>query len=131
MDVNFAKGQLNPDDLKLNSNSEAEHKLKTNNKIESAYDVLKTKQNEFYQDPLDPLFETKNDQINLINSNMTSPSKKIPTIDNQFLPAVNRKDINFNESRITALEELNIEENLKFLNKALESRVSIEESKKI
>jgi hypothetical protein len=44
---------------------------------------------------------------------------------------VNRKDINFNESRITALEELNIEENLKFLNKALESRVSIEESKKI
>jgi len=36
MDVNFAKGQLNPDDLKLNSNSEAEHKLKTNNKIESA-----------------------------------------------------------------------------------------------
>jgi len=75
MDLNFAKGQLNPDDLKLNSNSEAEHKLKTNNKIESAYEVLKTKQNEFYQDPIDPLFETKNDQINLMNSNKTSPAK--------------------------------------------------------
>jgi len=76
MDLNFAKGQLNPDDLKFDSNSEAEHiKLKTNNKIESAYEVLKTKQNEFYQDPIDPLFETKNDQINLMNSNKTSPAK--------------------------------------------------------
>jgi hypothetical protein len=72
MDVNFAKGQLNPDDLKLNSNSE---ELKTNNKIESAYEVLKTKQNEFYQNPIDPLFETKNDQINSMNSNMISPGK--------------------------------------------------------
>ena len=46
-DITFAKGQLNPDDLRLNSNSEGEIKAKTNGKIDSAYEVLKTKQNEF------------------------------------------------------------------------------------
>lgn len=105
-------------------------KAKTNTKIDSAYEVLKTKQNEFYQNPLEPMFDYKTDILNPA-SNMSSPSKFNSVVDNQFLPSINRKDISTNDARISKLEELNIEENLSILNKALESRVSIEESKKI
>lgn len=35
-DMTFARGQLNPDDLRLNSNHELELKNKTSNKIEGA-----------------------------------------------------------------------------------------------
>jgi len=48
---------LHPDDLKLNlSNQNSENEAKM--KIENAMDLLKNKQTEFYNDPIDPLMET-------------------------------------------------------------------------
>lgn len=48
---------LHPHDLRLNLTN-SEHEEKTKNKIENALDLLKTKQSEFYNDPIDPLMET-------------------------------------------------------------------------
>lgn len=73
--------------------------------------MLKTKQNEFYQNPIDPIFDYKTEMINP-NSNLSSPLKQSTIIDGHLLPSVNRKDINSNDHRITALEELNISENI-------------------
>lgn len=50
---------LHPHDLRLNlSNHHSEHEEKTKTKIENAMDLLKSKQSEFYNDPVDPLMET-------------------------------------------------------------------------
>lgn len=48
---------LQPEDLKIQlSNQQSEHETKA--KIDNAMDLLKNKQTEFYNDPIDPLMET-------------------------------------------------------------------------